>query len=216
MPPKATITITPTETLTTILALLALLFIGVPLFILPVTLLLLLLLVQPLLVYFLIDKLKDLVCPPRVILPIDNTMPPTNYLAAAAAQGRAKTSNETTKLLNATRIQKKWKGKARARDLEAQTPIEQLDGPPNSRQKAAAAEKKDVADQLSRKVLPASSESGPSEVLPRESPIRYYQNSIVDDWPTSCTMVTAVLTVGAMTLLLIVFFGNLEIRRPNN
>lgn len=105
--------------------------------------------------------------------PIDNTMPPTNYLAAAAAQGRAKTSNETTKLLNATRIQKKWKGKARARDLEAQTPIEQLDGPPNSRQKAAAAEKKDVADQLSRKVLPASSESGPSEVLPRESPIRY-------------------------------------------
>lgn len=39
--------------------------------------------------------------------------------------------------------------------------------------------------------------------------IRYYQNSIVDDWPTSCTMVTAVLMVGAMTLLLIVFFGSM-------
>jgi hypothetical protein len=94
-------------------------------------------------------------------------MPPTNYL-----NGRTKPSNETTKLLNATRIQKKWKGKARARDLEAQTPIEQLDGPSNSRQKAEKKDKAAAAE--SGKVSPASSESGPSEVLPRESPIRYF------------------------------------------
>lgn len=111
--------------------------------------------------------------------PIDNNMPPTNYLAA---QGRpaAKTSNETTKLLNATRIQPRWKGKARAvaRDLEAQnTPVmdPQLDGPSNSRQKATA-ERKDAAESGGNG-SPASSESaaGPSEeVLPRESPIRYF------------------------------------------
>ncbi|KAI5845771.1 hypothetical protein DFP73DRAFT_593923 [Morchella snyderi] len=201
MPPEDTITtITPKETLTTSLAVLAILFIVLPLFILPVTLLLLLLFVQPFVVYLLADKVKDIAFPPRL-------------LGLFLLLGRiTKPSNETTRLLQATRIQARWKGKARAKDLEAQTPIvDQLDGQSSSGQKedkAAAAK--------ARKVPPASSESGPSEVLPREGPIRHHQNPTVDDWPTSCGMVVAVLTVGAMTLLLIVFFGNLEIKRPKS
>lgn len=67
MPPKDTI-VTPKETLINWLAVLAILFIGVPLFILPVTVLLLLLFITPLIVYLVINSVKELAFPPRVLV----------------------------------------------------------------------------------------------------------------------------------------------------